>query len=52
MPVYVWYKQHVLLGAIEAGLPAEYIESIRALNAIGDPDNEREARELSLGGGG
>jgi hypothetical protein len=36
---YSWYKDFVLAGAEEHGLPAEYVESrIVAVHAIGDPD--------------
>ncbi len=34
-----WYKEHVLRGAQEHGLPSEYIEEIRAVESIPDPDN-------------
>ncbi len=34
-----WYKEHVLRGAQEHGLPDEYIEEIKAVDSIPDPDN-------------
>ena len=45
---YHWYKEHVLRGAEENGLPAEYIASIRTVASIDDPDPARAARELSI----
>jgi hypothetical protein len=40
---YSWYKDFVLAGAEEHGLPAEYVESrIVAVHAIGDPDPQRQ----------
>lgn len=44
-----WYKQHVLKGAIEAGLPREYIDSvIHAAESIDDDDRLRHAAELAI----
>lgn len=34
-----WYKEHVLRGAQEHGLPYEYIEEIKAVESTPDPDN-------------
>jgi gamma-glutamylcyclotransferase (GGCT)/AIG2-like uncharacterized protein YtfP len=45
---YIWYKHHVLTGAIENGLPEEYIEKIRAIESIEDPKPERHKREMGL----
>jgi len=45
---YHWYKEHVLRGAEENGLPQDYIDRIRAIEAIDDPDSERVARELAI----
>jgi gamma-glutamylcyclotransferase len=33
---YHWYKDLVLAGAVEHGLPAEYVESIRAIQSVGE----------------
>ncbi len=45
---YHWYKQHVLRGAIEHGLPAEYISKIESIESQEDPDERRSHRELSI----
>ncbi len=45
---YTWYKQHVLIGAQEHGLPAHYIEMIDRVNATRDADRQRETDELSI----
>lgn len=45
-----WYKDHVLIGARENGLPADYIAWIEAVSSIHDPKPERHARELSIYG--
>jgi gamma-glutamylcyclotransferase (GGCT)/AIG2-like uncharacterized protein YtfP len=45
-----WYKDHVLIGARENGLPAAYIAQIEAVESIDDPKPERHGRELSIYG--
>lgn len=45
---YTWYKQHVLHGAREAGLPAQHINQIAAVQALPDPDAGRAAKELGI----
>ncbi|MCK5785105.1 MAG: gamma-glutamylcyclotransferase [Candidatus Sabulitectum sp.] len=45
---YHWYKQHVIEGAIENGMPEEYIGSIKAVKSITDTDSKRRDRELSI----
>lgn len=45
---YLWYKRHVLEGALEHGLPADYVEQLRAVAALEDPDVERHRRELYI----
>jgi cation transport regulator ChaC len=45
---YHWYKQHVLNGAREHALPAEYITMIEAEPAQQDHDQTRSERELAL----
>ena len=44
---YHWYKQHVMFGAKENGLPAEYIKNIESINSINDQNIERVQRELT-----
>lgn len=38
-----WYRQFVLRGAREHGLPAEYLERLAAVEALADPDPQRAA---------
>jgi len=46
---YYWYRNHVLIGAKEANLPSSYIDrKISSINAIDDPDLERNAREFAI----
>lgn len=43
-----WYKAHVLIGAREHGLPADYIRSLAAAVSQPDPDRQRHAVETSI----
>ncbi|AGA92188.1 AIG2-like family protein [Thioflavicoccus mobilis 8321] len=45
---YHWYKQHVLIGARENGLPSDYVARIAAVESIEDPAPRRRARELGI----
>lgn len=45
---YTWYKTHVLIGAKEAYLPADYIKRIEAIEAMQDRNTCREADELKI----
>ncbi len=45
---YRWYKEHVLRGAREHGLPSEYIATIEVVNAVPDLDRKRHEAELSI----
>ena len=45
---YEWYKEHVVLGAREHGLPQDYIQQIEEIETIPDPDKSRHQRELSI----
>ena len=45
---YTWYKKHVLKGAKEAYLPADYIKRIEEIEAVEDRDICREADELKI----
>lgn len=45
---YHWYREHVLRGAIENDLPTAYIDAIRSIETIDDPDPQRARRELSI----
>jgi cation transport regulator ChaC len=46
---YDWYKDHVLAGAAEHGLPQEYVARvIQSVEAIPDPDEARTAKERAI----
>lgn len=45
---YHWYKRHVLEGAIENGMPSDYIKSIEDVEALVDTDSERQDRESAI----
>lgn len=45
---YTWYLDHVVRGAREHGLPAEYVALIQTIPCQHDTDSERHARELSI----
>jgi len=45
---YCWYKEHVVRGAEEHGLPRDYTAALRAIRHLDDHDAVRIARELSI----
>ncbi len=45
---YSWYKYHVLHGAVENNLPAEYISFIDSVESQIDSDLNRVTLELSI----
>jgi hypothetical protein len=45
---YHWYKHHVLAGAMEYGLPGVYINTIRRIESIVDPDPQRHLHEMAI----
>jgi len=45
---YDWYKEHVLTGAHDAGLPTEYIERIAGISALPDPDRLRAEKQRAI----
>jgi gamma-glutamylcyclotransferase (GGCT)/AIG2-like uncharacterized protein YtfP len=45
---FTWYKQHVVLGARENGLPDDYVNLIEAVQAVADRDLERHRRETMI----
>lgn len=45
---FTWYKDHVLIGAREGNLPADYIMSIEAVEAVYDNSAERERKERAI----
>lgn len=47
---YDWYKGHVLHGALEHGLPPDYVRCIEAIESLPDPDARRHAAEVAIYG--
>lgn len=45
---YTWYKRFLVDGAIQHGLPEAYIQMLQAIEAIDDPDRERDRHERDL----
>ena len=46
-----WYRDLVVAGAIEHGLPAHYVAELARVSALPDPDAARAARARRLLGG-
>lgn len=47
---FCWYREHVLRGARESGLPGHYVSGIESVDCCPDPDRARHARELAIYG--
>ena len=45
---YTWYKEFVVRGAEQHGLPPEYINKLKIVEAIADPDEARERKNRAL----
>lgn len=45
---YEWYREHVLRGAREHGLPTDYVARRLDVDAIADPDRQRHLRHMAL----
>jgi len=45
---YHWYKALVLAGAVEHGLPSQYVEWLRAFQSLEDPNADRRAKNEAL----
>jgi cation transport regulator ChaC len=45
---YHWYLHHVLTGAEENGLPVDYVQKIRNITSIPDPQSGRHEREMAI----
>lgn len=43
-----WYKEHVLIGAKENGLPETYIQMLSAVVSVDDPVQVRCKKELAI----
>ena len=45
---FTWYREHVLIGARQAGLPEWYVAQVATIECQEDPDESRHTRELSI----
>ena len=45
---YQWYVHHVLTGAEENCLPENYVQRLRGISSIPDPNPERHDREMAI----
>ena len=45
---YHWYKEHVLRGAVENGLPEHYVKEIETVDSVPDPKPERHEEEMAI----
>jgi hypothetical protein len=45
---YCWYRHHVLVGAREFDLPADYVRTVASVPFTRDRDPERREREMSI----
>lgn len=45
---YGWYLNHILTGAAEARLPADYLARLQLVEYLQDPDAERDRRERHI----
>jgi len=45
---YSWYKDHVMVGALQAALPEEYIKRIEAIEVVNDPDKARDLKQRAI----
>ena len=47
-PPYCWYRDHILFGAREHGLPSNYLAELEHIGFMKDTDTERRTNELSI----
>ena len=45
---FTWYLRHVIEGAKDCNLPESYIKMLETVEAVRDPDFERERKELEI----
>jgi len=43
-----WYKEHVIRGALEHGLPQDYIACLRQVASVPDSNEKRAFKEMSI----
>jgi len=49
---FCWYKEHVMIGAREHALPADYVAQIECIEVLDDEDLQRREMELAIYGSG
>ncbi len=45
---YSWYLNHVIIGAKETKVPADYLAIIESVKCIEDPDTKRDAKQRAM----
>ena len=45
---YSWYKDHLLLGAIESHLPRSYIKILASVKSVEDPNIQRDKEQRAI----
>lgn len=45
---YSWYLNHVIIGAKETRVPADYLTLIESIEYMEDPDKERDAKQRAM----
>ena len=45
---YSWYLNHVVIGAKEINIPAQYLDAIQSIECIEDPDENRDAKQRAM----
>jgi len=45
---YSWYLNHVVIGAKQANLPAQYLNAIKSTKSIKDKDHKRDAQQRAM----
>lgn len=45
---YHWYKHHVIKGAIEHDLPADYLAQLNRIQSVDDTDSERHKAQMQI----
>ncbi|KGJ89445.1 gamma-glutamylcyclotransferase family protein [Thalassotalea sp. ND16A] len=43
-----WYLNHVVVGAKETNVPAQYLELIQSTQSVDDPDPNRDAKQRAM----